>query len=125
MKSLPPVSPTSRGYVRYELMCSPTHFHIHWNTAVEPVKCTPASSGDDIAVVPMVGASPVTMLITPGGSPASSRICSTYQFDSIAVGAGFQTTLLPMSAGAAGRLPPMAVKLNGDTANTNPSSGRS
>ncbi|CFP63953.1 Uncharacterised protein [Bordetella pertussis] len=33
-----------------------------------------------------------------------------------AVNAGFQTTVLPMSAGAHGRLPPMAVKLNGVTA---------
>ena len=29
------------------------------------------------------------------------------------VGAGFQTTVLPMSAGAVGRLPAIAVKLNG------------
>ena len=32
------------------------------------------------------------------------------------VDAGFQTTVLPISAGAVGRLPPMAVKLNGVTA---------
>ena len=43
---------------------------------------------------------------------------------SIAVDAGFHNTVLPMSAGAVGRLPPMAVKLNGVTAYTNPSSGR-
>ena len=42
----------------------------------------------------------------------------------IALDAGFQTTVLPMSAGAVGRFPPMAVKLNGVTAYTNPSSGR-
>jgi hypothetical protein len=36
--------------------------------------------------------------------------------DSIAVDAGFQTTVFPMSAGAVGRLAPMAVKLNGVTA---------
>ena len=29
------------------------------------------------------------------------------------VGDGFQTTVLPISAGAVGRLPAMAVKLNG------------
>ena len=38
--------------------------------------------------------------------------------------AGFQTDVLPMSAGAVGRLPPIAVKLNGVTAKTKPSSGR-
>ena len=37
---------------------------------------------------------------------------------------GFQTTVFPMSAGADGRLPAIAVKLNGVTAYTNPSSGR-
>jgi hypothetical protein len=40
------------------------------------------------------------------------------------VEAGFHSTTLPISAGAVGRLAPMAVKLNGVTANTNPSSGR-
>ena len=57
--------------------------------------------------------SPVTMLMTPGGRPASSssriRKCAANCW----VGAGFQTTMLPMSAGAVGRLPAMAVKLNG------------
>jgi hypothetical protein len=31
----------------------------------------------------------------------------------MALDAGFQITVLPISAGAVGRLPPMAVKLNG------------
>ena len=44
--------------------------------------------------------------------------------ESIAVDAGFQTTVLPISAGALGRLPAMEVKLKGETAKTNPSSGR-
>ncbi len=37
---------------------------------------------------------------------------------------GFQTTTLPISAGAVGRFPAIEVKLNGVTASTNPSSGR-
>src|SRR3954453_4838307 len=41
-----------------------------------------------------------------------------------AVEAGFQITVLPISAGAAGKFSPIAVKLNGVTAKTNPSSGR-
>ena len=41
-----------------------------------------------------------------------------------AVDAGFQTTVLPIIAGDVVRLPPMAVKLNGLTAKTKPSSGR-
>jgi len=40
------------------------------------------------------------------------------------VEAGFQRTTFPITAGAAARLPPMAVKLNGATAKTKPSSGR-
>ena len=38
MKSLPPVSPTSRGYVLYLAMFSPAVRHIVWKTSVEPVK---------------------------------------------------------------------------------------
>ena len=46
----------------------------------------------------------------------AARLCAS---------AGFHTTTLPMSAGAEGRLPAMAVKLNGVMAKTKPSSGRS
>ena len=38
--------------------------------------------------------------------------------------AGFQTTTLPHNAAEVGKLPPIAVKLKGVMANTNPSSGR-
>ena len=47
-----------------------------------------------------------------------------YHDESIAVAPGFHSTVLPISAGAPGRLPAMAVKLNGVTAYTNPSSDR-
>ncbi len=62
--------------------------------------------------------------MTPGGRPAASSSFSTYQFDRIEVEAGFQSTVLPINAGALGRLAPIAVKLNGVTAKTKPSSGR-
>ena len=63
-------------------------------------------------------------MITPGGSPASwSRRISQYA-ENIAVVAGFQTTVLPISAVLPGRLPAIAVKLKGVTAKTKPSSGR-
>ena len=42
----------------------------------------------------------------------------------MAVDAGFSTTVLPIRAGAVDRLPAMAVKLKGATANTKPSSPR-
>ena len=53
------------------------------------------------------------MLITPGGSPASSSSRIVQWAAKVWVGAGFHTTVLPISAGAVGRLPAIAVKLNG------------
>ena len=105
-------------------MWFPIVFHIELNTAVLPVKWTPASDGCTSAWLEMAVASPGTKLITPGGSPASIRVCITYHEERTAVDAGFQTTPHPMSAGAPDRLPPIAVKLNGETAYTNPSSPR-
>ena len=73
----------------------------------------PARSGSASATSETATPSPVTMLMTPGGRPASSssriRKCAANCW----VGDGFQTTVLPISAGAVGRLPAMAVKLNG------------
>ena len=67
---------------------------------------------------------PGTKLITPGGRPASSSSWKKYQPESSADAAGFHRTVLPIIAGAVDRLPPIAVKLNGVTAKTKPSSGR-
>ena len=105
-------------------MFEPIVFHMLLNTPVEPVKCTPARSRCASAMSEIMPASPGMKLITPGGSPASSSSCIVYHDDSSAVADGFQSTTLPISAGAPGRLPPIAVKLNGVTAYTNPSSGR-
>ena len=80
------------------------------------MKCTPARAGWFKATSEIAAASPGTRLTTPGGRPASCRSCISQCADSIAVDAGFQMTVLPMSAGAVGRLAPMAVKLNGVTA---------
>jgi hypothetical protein len=57
--------------------------------------------------------SPGRKLMTPGGRPASWSSRKKCQLLSVAVAEGFQTTALPMRAGAVGRLPPIAVKLNG------------
>ena len=51
--------------------------------------------------------------MTPGGSPAASSSFRIAKALGIADDAGFQSTVLPMSAGAVGRLPPIDVKLNG------------
>ncbi len=65
-------------------------------------------------------------LMTPGGNAGLlEQICIVRHAASTWVSAGFHTTVLPISAGAVGRLPPIAVKLNGVSANTKPSSGRS
>src|SRR2546423_10023335 len=94
------------------------------NTAVDPVKWMPARSGLARAGSPTSAPEPYTRLITPGGNPASSysfiKKCAEYA----AVDAGFQTTVFPISATDVGRLPAIAVKLNGVTAKTKPSSGR-
>jgi hypothetical protein len=57
--------------------------------------------------------SPGSMLITPGGMPASSSSSMVMWAANCCVGDGFQITVLPISAGAVGRLPAIAVKLNG------------
>ena len=81
-------------------MLPPTVRHMPWKTAVEPVKCTPARSGLASAASPIVAPGPCTRLITPGGRPASSSSFIVQYADTIAVEAGFQTTVLPISAGA-------------------------
>ncbi len=81
--------------------------------AVEPVKWTPASSGCGSATSETSLPSPVTRLMTPLGRPASSRSCMSRIAEWVCVGDGFQTTTLPIRAGAVGRLPAMAVKLKG------------
>ena len=97
---------------------------IEWNTPVDPVKWTPASSGLESATSPSSEPGPKTRLITPGGRPASSRSRIVYQAESACVDAGFHTTVFPMSAGEVVRFAPIAVKLNGLIAKTKPSSGR-
>ncbi len=57
--------------------------------------------------------SPVTRLMTPLGSPASSSSSIRRTAACVWVGDGFHTTTLPMRAGAVGRLAAMAEKLNG------------
>src|SRR5919201_847438 len=93
------------------------------NTAVEPVKWMPASSGDGSAGSPISEPDPYTRLITPGGSPASSYSFISQYAEYAAVDAGFQSTVFPISAHEVGRLPAIAVKLNGVTAKMKPSSG--
>ncbi len=81
-------------------------------------------SGSVSATRETASPSPVTMLITPAGRPAASSRRMVWCAATCWVGVGFQTTVLPMSAGTVGRFPAMAVKLNGVMAVTKPSSGR-
>ena len=80
---------------------------------MEPVKWMPARSGWVRAALLTSMPSPVTRLITPAGSPAASNSRIVQCAANCCVGDGFQTTVLPISAGAVGRLPAIAVKLNG------------
>ena len=94
-------------------MFAPTVDHRCWKVAVEPVKWIPARAGSASSTSETSRPSPVSRLITPGGSPASSNSCIVSTAASVWVGEGFQMTVLPISAGAVGRLPAIAVKLNG------------
>ncbi len=98
-------------------MLAPIVCHMSLNTGVLPVKCTPARSACASATSLIAAASPGTKLITPR---RQARLFEHLEHDSAPrasrVDAGFQTTVLPMSAGAVGRLPAMEVKLNGVTA---------
>ena len=105
-------------------MFSPTVRHRCWNVPVEPVKWMPARSGWVSATRETASPDPVTRLITPGGRPAASSRRISWWAASCWVGDGFQTTTLPSSAGAVGRLAAIEVKLNGVMASTKPSSGR-
>ena len=105
-------------------MFSPTVRHRCWNVPVDPVKWMPARSRCGSATRDTAWPSPVTRLITPGGSPAASSSRIVKCAENCWVGDGFHSTVLPSSAGAVGRLAAIEVKLNGVMASTNPSSGR-
>ena len=94
-------------------MLAPTVCHRWWKTPVEPVKWMPARSGCASATSETSWPCPGSMLITPGGRPASSSSSMVRLAASCWVTAGFQMTVLPIRAGAVGRLPAIAVKLNG------------
>ena len=94
-------------------MLVPMVCHRCWNVGVEPVKWIPARSGWVSATFETSRPSPGSMLMTPGGIPASSSSSIVSDAASCWVGDGFHSTVLPISAGAVGRLPAMAVKLNG------------
>src|SRR3954465_5698116 len=105
-------------------MFSPTVFQIEWKTGVEPVKWIPARCSLARTGSPTAAPLPGRKLITPGGTPASSSSFIVQEEETAAVEAGFQRITSPIRAGLVERLAPMAVKLNGEIAKTNPSSGR-
>ena len=97
-------------------MPAPIVRHMELKTSVEPVKCTPARSRWFSTTSDTAAPLPGTKLMTPGGRPAASSSLRMYHALGIEDDAGFQTTVLPISAGAVGRLPAIDVKLNGVTA---------
>src|SRR6476660_2427270 len=82
----------------------PTVDHRCWKVGVEPVKWMPARSGWLSATSETSSPSPGSMLMTPGGSPASSSSSMVRCAATCWVGDGFQTTALPISAGARGEV---------------------
>src|SRR5579863_8836676 len=65
---------------------------------VEPVNETIETSGCEAKAVPTVGPSPFTRLKTPGGTPASSRICAKRYAESGASSLGFRTIVQPAAS---------------------------
>ena len=63
--------------------------------AVEPVNETTRTPGCATSGAPAPAPSPVTRLTTPGGTPASARVCTKLTAESGASSAGFSTTVLP------------------------------
>ena len=95
---------------------APMVFHMSLKTSVLPVKWTPPRSRCESTTFEIIAASPVTKLMTPGGMPAASYSFIRWNAEYIALDAGFQTTVLPIRAGAVGRFAAIDVKLNGVTA---------
>jgi hypothetical protein len=92
--------------------------------AFEPVKCSPANIGCASTGPLTVEPCPGMKLITPGGRPASINTCISTQLDRIDVLAGFHSVVFPISATDVFRFDAIAVKLNGVTVKTKPSSDR-
>ena len=80
-------------------MLLPIFFHSSRKTAVEPVKLRPANCSCCQRPAATSAPEPCTRLITPGGKPASSNTRMTTSVLSAAFSDGFQTTVLPISAG--------------------------
>src|SRR5262245_41556863 len=97
-------------------MFSPTVRHIVWNTSVLPVKWIPARSLWWSTTSEVVARLDGWNVIALGRIHAASNIFIKAYPATTAVEAGFQITVLPISAGAVVRLPPIDVKLNGETA---------
>ena len=65
---------------------------------VEPVKDTTSISGCEDRIVPTPGPSPLTMLNTPAGTPASCMISANRMLDIGAISEGFSTMVHPPPA---------------------------
>src|SRR3982751_501885 len=67
-------------------------------TWVEPVNDTTRTSSCVVNGVPTSSPSPVTMLTTPFGIPASSRTLTKFSADNGVCDAGLKTTVLPQTS---------------------------
>src|SRR5579872_1675897 len=70
-------------------------------TSYEPVNVTPSTPGCMARPSPTTRPLPVTQLMVPAGSPASSKISTSLIPDSGVSDDGFITTVLPVSSAAA------------------------
>ena len=95
-------------------MLVPTSRHRCWNVAVEPVKWMPASRGSASTTSETAKPSPVTRLITPGRQAGGlEQLHGQVRRRTSAWQTASTPRCCPSAPGAVGRLPAMAVKLNG------------
>ncbi len=69
-----------------------------WAVRCSPVKAILSTSGWATSAAPVPGPSPVTMLITPGGKPASSANSPSRRQVRGVCSAGFMTIVLPAAS---------------------------
>ena len=126
MKSLPPVSPTRRGYPVYVPFATfaPTVSHMPLKTSVEPVKWMPARLGARDRRAADGGAGAVDKVDDSVGQAGRLEEAHVVVRGERGGRRGLPHDRAAHQRRCRGRFPPMQLKLNGLTAKTKPSSGR-
>ncbi|MNS68839.1 hypothetical protein D3C72_1021310 [compost metagenome] len=115
--------PPSSSVTRLKLAAAPCM--MPRPTPGEPVKVTLSTPGCATSALPTTLPLPVTILNTPGGTPASSASSATRSAESGVISAGLTTSVQPhASAGAIFHMPIISGKFHGTMAATTPTGSR-